>query len=62
MTQIKFDQLSDLLTPRDLIEAKFPGGKSAVYALFNRKDFPKVRNGKRFLVSKSALMQYFKAS
>ncbi|MFA7078617.1 MAG: DNA-binding protein [Syntrophomonas sp.] len=57
-----FDKLPDLITPRLLVEADYPGGKSAAYALFSRPDFPSVRHGKKFLVSKAALMQYFRAA
>lgn len=57
-----FEELPDLVTPKELIEKGYPGGKNAVYALFNRRDFPKIRHGKKFLISKNALMQYFKAN
>lgn len=62
MQYFSFEKLSDLVTPRQLIEANYPGGKNAVYALFNRNDFPAVRHGKKLLVSKAALMQYFQAA
>jgi len=61
-TQFCFSDLPDLITPRHLIDAGFPGGKNQIYALFARQDFPAVRHGKKFLVSKAALMQYFRAA
>ncbi len=41
MDKIKFENLPDIITPLDLINSNFPGGKSGVYSLFNRRDFPK---------------------
>jgi len=57
--EFSFERLPELVTPRDLIEAKYPGGKAAVYSLFSRNDFPALRHGKKYLVSKSALLKYF---
>lgn len=57
-----FCNLPDLITPKALISAGYPGGKAAVYALFNRDDFPKIRHGRKFLVSKSALIKYFEVT
>jgi hypothetical protein len=57
-----FSNLPDLITPPMLISAGYPGGKAAVYALFNRADFPKIRHGRKFLVSKTALVKYFEAA
>lgn len=58
----QFDNLPDLITPKVLINAGYPGGKAAVYALFNREDFPKIRHGRKFLISKTVLIRYFQAA
>ncbi|HPF44463.1 MAG TPA: hypothetical protein PKV15_07165 [Syntrophomonadaceae bacterium] len=59
--EFSFEKLPDLITPRTLVEANYPGGKNAVYALFAKNNFPAVRHGKKFLVSKAALLSYFRA-
>lgn len=59
MIGIQFNELADLITPDDLIRAKYPGGKSGVYALFARQDFPKVKVGKRYFITKTALISFF---
>lgn len=61
--QFSFARLPDLITPRHLIEAGYPGGKNAVYNLFAQEDFPAIYNAKhrKKLVSKVALMRYCKA-
>ncbi|MEQ8174753.1 MAG: hypothetical protein ABRQ26_06730 [Syntrophomonadaceae bacterium] len=61
-SEFSFEALPDLITPRQLTEAGYPGGKNAVYSLFCRKDFPSLRHGKKLLVSKPALLTYFKAA
>jgi len=47
-----------LCEPKDLYPI-YPGGKNAVYALFHRADFPAVRHGRRFFVSRDALRRWF---
>lgn len=59
--EFNFNKLPDLITPKQLVEIGYPGGRNAVYNLFSRKDFPAVRHGKKWLVSKAALMRYFRA-
>ena len=61
MKKFSFDALPDVVSPKDLIEAGFPGGKNGIYAIFHRADLPVIRHGKRLLVSKAALMALFGA-
>jgi len=58
MKNFSFENLSDVTDAKELVESGFMN-KSAVYALFNRKDFPTVILGKRKFVTKKALMGYF---
>lgn len=58
--KFSFDRLGDLVAPKDMMRAGF-GGKTAVYALFHREDFPAIRHGKKFMISKKALIKYFNA-
>lgn len=57
-----FNNLPDLITPRTLIKAGYPGGKDAVYTLFHREDFPTIRHGRKLLVCKAAFIKYFDAA
>ncbi len=51
-----WEELPLVLGPQDILRLEIiPGGKTSVYALFHRKDFPAVRHGKRLLVSRDAL-------
>lgn len=59
MKQFSFDNLSDLPDPKELIEAGlFNGSRSAIYNLFNRPDFPKIRISKRMYVTKENLKKW----
>jgi hypothetical protein len=54
-----FDSLSDLPDPKELIQAGlFNGSRSAIYNLFNRPDFPKIRIGKKMFVTKENLKKW----
>ncbi|MDD4438675.1 MAG: hypothetical protein PHS04_11665 [Tissierellia bacterium] len=61
-SEFSFDKFPDIFGPKELITAKYPGSKNAVYSLFNRPDFPCLRHGKKLLVSKTAFLQYFRAA
>ena len=61
MRKFSFDALPDVVSPKDLIAAGFPGGKSGVYMLFHRADLPTIRHGKRLFISKAALKALFGA-
>lgn len=60
MKQFSFDNISDLPDPKELIEAGlFNGSRSAIYNLFNRPGFPKIRiGGKRMYVTKDNLKKW----
>ncbi len=59
LKMFSFDSLSDLPDPKELIEAGlFNGSRSAIYNLFNRPNFPKVRIGKRMFVTKENLKKW----
>ena len=51
-----WDEVPLVLGPQDILRLGIlPGGKTSIYALFHRKDFPAIRHGKRLLVSREAL-------
>lgn len=61
--KFSFDQISDLISPKELQEAKFMGGsRSAIYAFLNRPGVPVVSIGKRKYITKAALMGFFEKS
>uniref|UniRef100_A0A7V4TZ32 DNA-binding protein n=1 Tax=Candidatus Caldatribacterium saccharofermentans TaxID=1454753 RepID=A0A7V4TZ32_9BACT len=49
--------LPEVLTSRDLLEV-LPIGKNTLYRLLHRADFPARRVGRKFLVSKRALLRW----
>ncbi|HNX29721.1 MAG TPA: hypothetical protein PKN87_10005 [Syntrophomonadaceae bacterium] len=58
----RFDRLPDIISPKDMINANWPGGRNQLYNLFNSEEFPAIRHGKKLLVSKVALQRYFQAT
>lgn len=49
--------MENYLTPKD-IQEKLHCGKNKIYQILNQKDFPKVKIGRRYLVSESAFQDY----
>jgi len=55
-----FDDLSDLSSPKELMNAGFLGGsKSAVYAFLNSDGVPVIKIGKKIYIKKQSLIDYF---
>lgn len=57
-SKFNIEDIGDIFTPRELIQAGYPGGKGAVYSLFHREGFPVIKHGKKFLVSKKAFIDW----
>lgn len=52
-------ELPALLTVKDVLKVLPSGtGKNYAYSLFHRKDFPAIRHGKKFLVSRDAFIRW----
>ena len=54
---LSFEQLPDVLTPKDLIEF-LPLGRNGVYNALDRRIIPSVRIGQKYLITKVALGEF----
>lgn len=61
--KFKFENIGDIISPRDLIEAGlFKGSKMAIYALFNTEGFPMFKIGHKKFVTKENLVKWFNSN
>jgi excisionase family DNA binding protein len=56
-TALRFAELPDILTPRDLI-AYLPIGRDSIYEALRSQTIPNVRFGQKFIVTKAALREF----
>jgi hypothetical protein len=56
-----FEDLPEILTPRNLIDY-LPIGRDAVYAALKAQAIPNVRLGQKFMVTKAALREFLGGS
>jgi hypothetical protein len=54
---VRFADLPDILTPRDLI-AFLPIGRNAVYDALKRQSIKSIRVGQKLLITKAALREF----
>jgi hypothetical protein len=57
ITGVRFAELPDVLTPRDLI-AFLPIGRNAVYDALRTRAIKSVRVGQKLLITKAALREF----
>lgn len=53
----RFEQLPDILTPKDLMDF-LPIGRNAVYEILRAKKIRSVRIGQKFMIPKAALREF----
>jgi excisionase family DNA binding protein len=56
-SRLCFEELPDILTPKDLIKY-LPIGRDAVYQALQSQVIPNVRIGQKFIIPKSALREF----